>query len=128
MTFFATGFLTVGLVYLFNKVILAPLNNFRIIAIIPLVEESAKTLFPLFLGSSVLLNHAFFGAFEALYDFWLSGRRNSLLALGGFLGHFFFGYMTLVGFKLFDYSIAGIIFGYLPHLVWNFATVKMGEY
>lgn len=127
MTFVIIGFLTVGLVFLFNRVILAPLNNFRIIAIIPLLEETTKTLLPLFLGSSVLLNHAFFGAFEALYDFWLSGRRSSLLAFGGFLGHLFFGYMTLVGFKLFDYSFAGIIFGYLPHFVWNFAMVKMGN-
>lgn len=125
--FFVTGILTVGLVFLFNKKIAAPLTNGKIIFLIPLVEEVAKTGLAILLGSPILLNHVFFGTAEAIDDLWCSKKRISILAMVTFLSHLTFGLLTITGRYLSDSLLLALIAAYLPHLAWNSIALKIGK-
>ena len=125
MSFVVTGLVTIGLVILFNKMVVTPFNDEKLIFVVPMVEEIAKTGSAIFLGSPVLLNHVFFGTVEALDDLWRSNKKSAPAALASFVGHLIFGIFALLGMNLFGHFLGGILLSYTIHLGWNLFVIKL---
>lgn len=124
---YVVGCFMACLSFLINKVLLKFFGPKIIISYSPLVEESAKTLFPYVVGADILLTHITFGFLEAGYDAYHSQDRRWQVGISSIVSHGLFGLITVATYKLSENIIAALMVGYVVHWLCNVAMVNLSS-
>lgn len=106
--------------YILNRIIIAKVGNKGMVTLIPIVEESLKSLAAVLLGASLISSHLIFGAVEASCE--IAGAKSFKGAVGGlssFAAHGFLGLVTTAGFELTNSLTLGIGAAAVLHSLWN---------
>ena len=98
-----------------------------IVALSPVVEESAKTLPAYYLNSDILIIHLLFGVIEGALDFWRSGKSGALPGLLSVAGHSAFGALTMLLFNLTANIIMAFSGAVIAHIAWNAAVNRLAK-
>lgn len=123
--FIFAGTIAALLSYICNKWVLKKQGNIGIIAIIPFIEEAAKTLSALIIETSIINTHFTFGVIEGIYDIVTSSKTmGKWAALASIISHTIFGLATHLTIQL-GYPIYwGIFLSWLIHSSWNWYITK----
>jgi len=111
--------------YICNKWVLNKLEDIGVIAVVPFIEEAAKTGSSIIIGTSIIGTHFVFGIIEGIYDIVTSSKRiGKWAALASIISHSIFGFVTYLTINT-GYSIYwGILLAWLIHSSWNFYIIK----
>lgn len=93
--------------------------------VVPLAEETAKTLLALAFRAPLFWAHALFGAFEAAVDLVRGGRLRLIAGLAALLSHLIFGAVAAWSFGRTGSPLVAIALPGLVHVVWNTAIVSI---
>ena len=127
MDFLGAGLLAAGMVWVINRRILQSDEPWNIMFIIPAVEEVAKTGLAILFNGPILLTHGVFGTVEAVIDVFATRRKGIAAGMVSYLGHFLFGFLTILGQGYLGSIWAGLGLAYLAHAYWNVLVVKVGK-
>lgn len=116
--------LMAALSFIVNKALLTRIGVKTVITYSPVIEESAKTLLPFYLGADIFLTHVVFGMIEAGYDWLTGGRERSKAALLSVAGHSLFGGATVATLQETGQIGLALVGAIVLHLAWNFLAVK----
>ena len=92
-------------------------------ALVPLVEETAKTGAALALGAPIIAAHAVFGLTEAVYDAVKPSRHGLVAGLVGLIGHLGFGLAAGLVYAHYNSGPAAIASATFLHAVFNAAII-----
>jgi hypothetical protein len=117
--------LMAALSFLLNRRLLQSIGSVTVISCSPVLEESAKTLLPFYLGADILATHVLFGILEAGYDWYTHSADGAAAPLFSILGHSLFGVIT-IGCLFVSSSVwLGLSGGLLTHLLWNVTVIRL---
>lgn len=117
------GSIAAMLSWFFNKLVLRTSVTTVIIFLVPLIEETSKSLLAVLFLSPIVITHLLFGMIEAVYDL-INGKNGFLAGMVSILGHSFFGYITYTTLLYSRSIIVAILGGYLIHMLWNLFVMK----
>jgi len=119
------GILSAIFSYILNKVMLSKLGERALIALIPFIEEMAKTTTAIIFKSSIVGVHITFGVIEGIYDYIFSSKKiGKWAALASLISHSFFGGITYVVFERANSIILGILVSWILHSAWNWFIME----
>lgn len=116
-----SGFLS----YIFNKWALNKLKNKGLTIVVPIIEETFKTMSAIIIRTNIVGTHFMFGIIEGIYDIVNSSKKiGKWAALASIISHSFFGLITQLTINV-GYSIYwGIFISWLIHSAWNWYITK----
>lgn len=111
--------------YICNKWVLKKSGDIGLIAVVPFIEETAKTSSAIIIGTGVAGTHFVFGIIEGIYDILNSSKSiGKWAALASIISHSIFGFATHLTIKS-GYPIYwGIFLAWLIHSTWNWYITK----
>lgn len=119
------GILSAIFSYILNKLMLIKLQERALIALIPFIEEMAKTTFALLFTTSIIGVHFVFGVIEGIYDLIFSSKKiGKWAALASLISHSFFGGITYVVFEKTNVIILSILVAWIFHSTWNWFIME----
>lgn len=119
------GILSALFSYILNKLMLSKLGERALIALIPFIEEMAKTTFAIIFNSAFLGVHLIFGVIEGIYDYIFSSKKiGKWAALASIISHSFFGGVTYVVFERTNSAILAILVAWILHSGWNWYIME----
>ncbi|PRX26496.1 hypothetical protein BX659_12087 [Orenia metallireducens] len=120
MNFIFTGLLASFLAFISNRYLVSRIGNQAIVYIIPILEESLKTVSCYIFGANLILVHLIFGIIEGIFDYF----NNKIAALLAVLSHLLFAYITLTLWNLSNIVLA-ILITSLIHIGWNYLIGRL---
>ncbi|WP_066634303.1 hypothetical protein [Desulfolucanica intricata] len=124
MLFIIAGIMSAAAAWLLNNFLFGLVKE-RAILVAPVVEELAKTLTAILLGTSIFFTHFIFGIIEAAWDIYSSrklGQTAALLSVGGHTG---FGLAAELIFFWQQNIFYAVSAGLIMHLSWNFMVSQI---
>lgn len=119
------GILSAAFAYVCNKMILKLSHDEGLILLVPLLEETAKTIFALLLKTNIVGTHFIFGCIEGIYDIINSSKKiGKWAAVASVLSHSFFGIIAYYTYIRTNNIILGILVSWIFHGGWNWYIVK----
>jgi hypothetical protein len=118
MEWTTAGLLAAAAAFAINRFIYSVWKDTVLLGPVPLVEEVAKTMTALLLGTSVLYTHLVFGLTEAVLD-WRTARSGLMAAVSALVAHGVFGIVTVTVIRQTQITGAGIVAAFLTHALWN---------
>ncbi|MDR1702770.1 MAG: hypothetical protein LBR56_08330 [Sporomusaceae bacterium] len=111
-----------------NRLLVQKWEAVTIVALAPVVEETAKTLSAYYAGADILLAHFLFGLIEGAFDFW-GGRREfrTRAAFFSLSGHSAFGALTVLVFQFSSSIVLALFTAIIAHIAWNAAANRLGK-
>ncbi len=94
-------------------------DRVAVAALVPLVEEAAKTGAALVIGAPILATHVVFGLIEAGYDIIKPSRFGLLAGFVGLVGHLAFGLMAGLVYGRLGSGPAAVAAATLAHIFFN---------
>lgn len=98
----------------------------KLIIMVPVLEEGAKTGLALLLGANIVLVHAVFGTIEAIYEIYRDRKMGSGAA--ALLIHFFLGIITTILFACFHSWSIALLGAIILHSGWNTIIIHFFMY
>lgn len=124
MRFLVAGILAAGFSWMGNRAALKLFGIQVIVALVPCIEELAKSGAAFLMGTSLILTHGVFGFIEGIYDAWGSGRRGIKAGLISVAGHGFYGYITTYILQRYALFWAAVAAASVVHVLWNLFVMK----
>ncbi|NLJ86147.1 MAG: hypothetical protein GX322_06875 [Firmicutes bacterium] len=121
------------LAYAINRLMVITYGERAVKFLIPALEEGLKTSLSLFFQVEIPVVHAFFGAYEALYDLAANPgsrpARRWLAAVAALVGHGLFGYLTWILLEHEFHALIAVGIVGLLHCLWNLFALQssLGE-
>lgn len=122
MDWLIAGLLAAVLAWALNTWTANRSGGLGLIALVPLIEETAKTGLAWLIGGSLVLTHAVFGLAEAAYEM----RRDQQLgtAAMAFGLHLVFGLATLGLLRYFGSWVIAVLGAAGLHALWNLLIIR----
>ena len=124
MVIIIAGILASASAWLLNRLAIKALGPSAIIYLIPLLEETVKTLWAFYWGIPIFFTHLFFGGVEAIYDLGSSCRNGVWAGLTSFFSHLVFGLVAMEVYLSGRRIIYAIIASFVVHMLWNLFVMK----
>ncbi len=109
--------------YTVNTYLFIRLKDYSVI-LAAILEEFLKT-YGGFLVGYILITHLTFGIIEGLVDIRNNGTRGILPSIFSVLGHWAFGYLTIVVFNLTGTLLYGVLTGIFTHVIYNSMVIGL---
>lgn len=110
--------------YAINTMLMKAEGNRILPYLVPVVEETCKTLSAVWLGAPVLFVHLFFGAAEGLFDLLTVDPGGWLPALSSLITHGMLGTLTTWGIHKEGLPF-GLLTGIVAHVIWNNLIIRL---
>ncbi len=123
MNIILAGLIAALLSYFANKLALKSFGKSVIIALVPFIEEVAKTMTAFFMGVPIIFTHGVFGLVEAVYDYKTESNPSLGPSLLSLVGHLIFGGVTSLIYVTTGVLGYGLIAGIMTHAFWNLGIV-----
>ncbi|ABR46396.1 conserved hypothetical protein [Alkaliphilus metalliredigens QYMF] len=119
------GIIAALLAYLLNKWALKGVGERGLIALVPFIEEAAKSGVAFLLKTSFIQAHFVFGCVEGVYDMMTSSKKiGKWAALASILSHSFFGGITYFVYTQTQALLLSIMAAWIFHSGWNWYITK----
>jgi len=117
------GLTAAALAWSFNRYLVAKGGDRAVIWLIPPLEEILKTGAAIGIGTAVPLVHGVFGLLEAIHDYWASPRWGFWAGLSSIGSHYFFGWATLLSYRLWGSWLLAILLVSAAHILGTLVMV-----
>ncbi len=115
----AAGLAAAFIALVVNRWVVRGGNRAAVAALVPMVEETAKTGAALALGAPILATHTAFGLIEAAYDVIKPSRVGLFAGLVGLAGHLAFGLTAWLVYNRYRSGAAAVAAATLVHTFFN---------